>query len=43
MDLIERPNKGPDDVHIEDVAVKDVILEWIIAEKDSVEDTDKNE
>ena len=43
MDLIERPNKGPDDVHIEDVAVEDVILEGIIAEKNPVEDPDKNE
>ena len=43
MDLIERPNAGPDDVDIEDVAVKDVVLEGIIAEKDPVEDPDKNE
>ena len=33
MDLIERPNAGPDDVDIEDVTV----------EEDSVKDPDKNE
>ena len=43
MDPIERPNAGPDDVHIEDVAVEDVILEGIVAEKNPVEDPDKNE
>ena len=30
MDPIERPNTGPDDVHIEDVAVKDVVLEGLL-------------
>ena len=43
MDPIERPNTGPDDVHIEDVAVKDVVLEVIVAEEDHVGDPDKNE
>ncbi|KAL8133418.1 hypothetical protein AgCh_008763 [Apium graveolens] len=43
MDPIERPNAGPDDVHIEDVAVEDVVLEGIVAEKNPVEDPDKNE
>ena len=43
MDPIERPNTGPDDVHIEDVTVEDVVLEGIIAEKDPVKDPDKNE
>ncbi|KAL8133861.1 hypothetical protein AgCh_009068 [Apium graveolens] len=43
MDPIERPNAGPDDVHIEDVEVEDVVLEGIVAEKNPVEDPDKNE
>ena len=43
MDPIERPNTGPDDVHIEDVAVEDVVLEGIVAEKNPMEDPDKNE
>ena len=40
---MERPNEGPDDVHIEDVAVEDVFLEGIVAEEDPVKDPDKNE
>ena len=43
MDPIERPNEGPNDVHIEDVAVEDVFLEGIVSEEDPVEDPDKNE
>ena len=43
MGPIERPNAGPDDVHIEDVAVGDVVLEGIVAERNPVEDPDKNE
>ena len=43
MDPIERPNAGPDDVHIEDVAVEDVFLEGIVVEQDPVEDPEKNE
>ena len=43
MDLIERPNAGPDDVDIGEVAVEDVVLEGIVAEEDSVKDPDKNE
>ena len=38
MDPIERPNTGPDDVHIEDV-----IPEGIVVEKDLVEDPNKTE
>ena len=36
---IEYPNQGPDEIHIENVAVEDVIPEGIVAE----EDPDKNE
>ena len=36
MDPIERPNAGPDDVDI-----KDVILEGIVAEEDPMEDPDE--
>ena len=43
VDPIERPNAGPDEVYIQDVAVEDVVLEGIVAEEDSVEDLDKNE
>ena len=43
MDPIERPNTGPDDVHIEDVEVEDVVLKGIVAEEDPVGDPDKNE
>ena len=43
MDTIERPNAGPDDVHIEDVVVEDVVLDGIVAEEDLVEDPNKNE
>ena len=39
VDPIERPNEGPDNAHVEDVAVEEVITEEIIA----VEDPDKNE
>ncbi|KAL8126895.1 hypothetical protein AgCh_013986 [Apium graveolens] len=40
---LERPNAGPDDVHIEDVMVEDVVLDGIVAEEDLVEDPNKNE
>jgi len=43
MDPIERPNAGPDDVHIEDVVVEDVVLDGFVAEEDLVEDPNKNE
>ncbi|KAL8119883.1 hypothetical protein AgCh_017124 [Apium graveolens] len=43
VDPIERPNEGPYDVHIKDVAIKDVIPKGIVAEKDHVRDPDKNE
>ena len=43
MDPIERPNAGPDDVHIEDVMVEDDFLDGIVAEEDLVEDPNKNE
>ncbi|KAL8148614.1 hypothetical protein AgCh_005827 [Apium graveolens] len=43
VDPIECPNAGPDDVDIEDVAVKDVVLEGIVAAEDPMEDPDKNE
>ena len=43
MDPIERPNAGPDDVHIEDVMVEDVVLDGIVAEEDLVKDLNKNE
>ena len=39
VDPIERPNEGPDNAHIEDVAVEEVVPEKIIA----VEDPDQNE
>ncbi|KAL8134992.1 hypothetical protein AgCh_009860 [Apium graveolens] len=32
VDPIERPNEGPNDVYIEDVAVEDVVREGIVAE-----------
>ena len=43
MDPIERPNEGPDDIHIEDVVVEDVIPNGIVVKEDPVEDLDKNE
>ena len=43
MDPIECPNAEPDDVNIKGVAVEDVVLEGIIAEKDPVKDPHKNE
>ena len=43
MDPIERPNAGPDDVHIKDIMVEDVVLDGIVAEEDLVEDPNKNE
>ena len=41
MDPIERPNTGPDDVDIEEVAVEDVVLEGIVVEEDPMEDPDR--
>ncbi|KAL8088233.1 hypothetical protein AgCh_038132 [Apium graveolens] len=43
VDPMERPNAGPDDVHIKDVVVEDVVLEGIVVEKDLVEDPNKTE
>ena len=43
MNLIEYPNEGPDEIHIENVAVEDVIPERIVAEEDLMEDPDENE
>ena len=43
MNPIEYPNEGPDEIHIENVAVEDFVLEGIVDEKDPVKDPDKNE
>ena len=42
MNPIEYPNEGPDEIHMENVAVEDVIPEGIVAEEDLVEDPDEN-
>ena len=43
MNLIEYPNEGPYVIHIENVAVEDLIPKGIVAEEDLVEDPDENE
>ncbi|KAL8104582.1 hypothetical protein AgCh_028700 [Apium graveolens] len=42
VNSIEYPNEGPDEIHIGNVAVEDVIPEGIAAEEDLVEDPDEN-
>ena len=43
MNPMEYPNEGPGEIHIENIAVEDVIPERIVAEEDLMEDPDENE
>ncbi|KAL8104568.1 hypothetical protein AgCh_028689 [Apium graveolens] len=42
VDPIERPNEGPDNAHVEDVVIEEVIPGEIVAEEDPEEDPDKS-